>query len=255
MYTPLTKKFRFITVDDEPVSLNGINCLLARDPEVDLVASCDNGLDAVKKINELRPDVLLLDVQMAGIDGFEVLERLHPGVNPVVMFITAYDSYALKAFDANAMAYILKPFNDETFFKKIERAKNLCQQEKNQKAVQHLLLQNLGEQTADRIIIKDKGEIIFLQVNDIHWIDADDYQVNVQTPYKLYLIRESISNLEKRLNPNKFIRIHRSTIVNIDQIKSIQPYFESDYVAVMRDGKKFRISRSRKEKIKQQFAL
>lgn len=256
-----TPRIRAMVVDDERIACEGVKLLLSKDPDIKVVDTCTIGVDAIGRIRMYRPDLLFLDIQMPRVTGFDVLEALPPDERPITIFVTAYDQYALKAFEVNAIDYLLKPFDDARFYQTLEKAKLYYRQarslelsEKLQSLIDHIHLSPPSVQQPPRYLtrlaIKNAGEIIFLKVKDIDWIEADDYYVSIQAGGKRYLQRETLNNLEKQLDPEQFIRVHRCTIVNIDRIKSVQPHFNNEYVVVTQQGKRFRISRSRKEALK-----
>ncbi len=261
-------EIKAIVVDDEQIARDGVALLLDRDPEIELVARCPNGVEAVEKIRELEPDLLFLDIQMPGMNGFEVLHALEQEKLPVTIFITAYEQYAIKAFEVNAIDYLLKPFDDDRFYQALEKAKENVRKNKNYEISSKMndLLTYLekGQKTSaegkeeaylTRLFVKNAGQISFIKVMDIDWIESDDYYVNIHVSGKSHLLRETMNNLEKRLDPAQFIRIHRGTIINIDRIKSIEPYHKNEYIVVTHSGQTFNLSRSRKELLNKKFGI
>lgn len=260
MKQPDGNRIKALIVDDEPIACEGLKVMLAKDDEIDVVGICFIGIEAIKKIKELKPDLLFLDIQMPKVSGFDVLEALIPDERPITIFVTAYDQYALQAFDANAIDYLMKPFDDARFNQTLQKAKQYFHQAKSLEMKEKLtsLLNYMGNSAfpnpdkkyLTRLSIKNAGEIVFIKVLDIDWIEADDYYVNVHSQGKRYLLRESLANLESQLDPSQFLRIHRCTIINIDRIKSVQQYFNNEYIAITHSGKTFKVSRSRKEALK-----
>jgi two-component system LytT family response regulator len=261
METQENKPIRTLVVDDEPIACEGLRMLLAKDPDIELIDTCTMGIEAIKKIRLHRPDLLFLDIQMPKVTGFDVLEALTPDERPITVFVTAYDQYALKAFEVNAIDYLMKPFDDARFAQTLDKAKRYFRQSKSLEFKEKLqqLLDQVRNPAAiipskspylTRLTIKNAGEILFVKVSDIDWITADDYYVNVFVKDKKHLLRESLNNLEEQLDPAQFLRIHRCTIMNIDRIKSIQSYFNNEYIVLTHSGEKFKVSRSKKEALK-----
>jgi two-component system LytT family response regulator len=246
---------RVLVVDDEPLARSGMMALLRRDPEVVVVGECGDGAEAVTAIGRLAPDLVLLDVQMPEADGFEVLRTVGPERMPAVVFVTAYDRFAVKAFEVNAVDYLLKPFDDERFIAAIDRAKRGLREDPAKLSELGRRLASLIEQMPGtksgqyltRLIVKDEGRAIFLGVDELHWIEAADYYVKLHTVSKTHLLRQSLQSLEARLDPARFFRIHRSALVNLDRVREVQALFRGDHVVILQDGTKLRLSRSRKE--------
>ena len=223
-------KIKTLIIDDELFARDGVKLLLENEDEIELLGEAKNGDEAVKLIKNLNPDLIFLDIQMPGKNGFEVLDELFPGEIPIVVFITAYDQFAIKAFEANAIDYLLKPFDDDRFYKTLEKAKQYFKMksdlELNEKMINlmdDITSLNLGRKNESkdfpkRISIKSGGEIKLLDVNEIDFIEAADYCSILHSRSGKFTIRESMKNLEEKLDPDYFIRIHRSTIVNINQI-------------------------------------
>lgn len=252
---------RTLIVDDESEAREGLELLLSRDEEVDLIAKCKNGLEAIQQINQLRPDLVFLDIQMPQINGFEVLSSLPEDRMPKVVFVTAYDQYAVQAFQIHAIDYLLKPFTDERFYDCLKHAKERLHQE-NTSAVDenyHALIDGYRERqsgekdqmilssmgTAEqRMLIKSGGKIHFIDFAEIRWIEAFDYYVKVHTADRFFLVRESMKKMEAKLSPHNFIRIHKSSIINLDFIKELEPYFNGEYYVKLKEGEKLKLSRT-----------
>jgi two-component system LytT family response regulator len=264
-----TACIRTLVVDDEPLAREGLRLLLAADPEVSVVGEAGNGPDAVRLIREQRPDLLLLDVQMPELNGFEVLSRLAPGEVPAVIFVTAYDRYALRAFDIHALDYLLKPFRDERFHDAVGRAKAQIRLARMSDLSQRLMsvLSTYGDRDATaapppaavpvsppatpwltRLAIRDTGRVVFLEVDEIEYIEAADYYVQIHAGGKAYLHRETMQSLEARLDPERFMRIHRSAIVNSRRIRELRSEGRRDLVVVLTSGAELRVARSHREK-------
>jgi len=252
------KKIRVMIVDDEPPARRNLRALLKRDPEIELVRECGNGRDAVAAIRSLAPDLVFLDVQMPELDGFAVLDRLAGQPLPVIIFVTAYDQYALKAFEVSALDYLLKPFSDERFGKALEQAKRLLAQQ-DASELGRKLLQVMGARDPNaprypaRLMVKTTGRVIFVRTDEIDWIEAYDNYVRLHTGGKAHLLRQTMNELEASLNPDQFARIHRSTIVNLDRIRELHPHFNGESIVILRDGTELKLSRSRKDRLEQRL--
>ena len=262
-------QIRVLIVDDEPLARKGVSNLCSTDPDLEIVGVCSDGRSAVAAIEQVEPDLLLLDIQMPEMDGFEVLQDVGPESMPHVIFITAYDQFAVKAFEVHALDYLLKPFDDERFFDAIERAKRTIH-EADMGAFRSRLLSllteaGLGEPseraTPDtiaasseqrisfltRIAVKESGRTLLVRVDEIDWIEAANYCAKLHTPKKVHVIRESLKALELQLDPKRFFRVSRSAIVNLDRIQEIQPFARGSQMVVLKDGTRVTMSRSRRE--------
>lgn len=261
-------EIRVLIVDDEPVAREGIRVLLEDDPEVEVVGECADGEQATRAIGDLEPDLVFLDIQMPELDGFQVLERIGPQEMPVVVFVTAYDQYALKAFDVAALDYLLKPFDDERFAAALDRAKTQVRQgamETLSRRLIALLEASSTEPTAarsgggggrrylDRILIKTGGKAIFLKVEEIDWIEAEGDYVKLHVGSQQHLLRDTMKRLESQLDPKRFLRVHRSAIVNLDRIKELHPYFHGDYMILLQDGTEIKLSRTRRKQMEERL--
>jgi len=247
------KTIRAVIVDDEPLARRRIRRLLAHDAEVDVIGDCGNGEQAIEIIQNLKPNLLLLDVQMPEIDGFGVLESIEPSQMPLVIFVTAYDQYALRAFEVSAVDYLVKPFDRARFEKALKRAKSRL-------AVEHpgdfgektlALLEELKAKSnhVERLVIKAGGRAFFLKTEEIDWIEAEGKYVRLHVGKESYLLREAIGSMEAQLDPKRFPRIHRSSIVNIDRVRELQPWFHNEYRVVLNDGTELMLSRSCRKKL------
>ena len=245
-------RIRTLIADDEPIARRGVRLLLDRDPEIEVVGEAAGGVEASELILSLRPDLVFLDVQMLGCDGFETLRRVGPSATPVVVFVTAYDEYALRAFDVNAVDYLLKPYDDARFNVAMERAKELVNHKRSMSVDDRLarLLKHFEGEKRDRILLKSSGEIIFLKTSEIDWVEAEGDYVKFHVAGRSHLMRGTMAGLEAQLDPARFIRIHRSTIVNGDRLKKLSPSFEGEYTVVLHDGTKLRLSRGYQGRIK-----
>jgi two-component system, LytTR family, response regulator len=249
------KPIRVLLVDDEPLAREMIREMLKDDSEVEVVAECVNGREAVEAIQEHNPDLIFLDVQMPEIGGFDVLEALKSVHVPHVIFVTAYDQYAVRAFEVHALDYLLKPFDRERFDSAWRRAKSHILATRNGEMDQRILaiLEELkaGSKYLERLVIKSGGRVFFLDTDDIDWIEAEGNYVSVHTGKKSHLLRETISSLEAQLDPKKFLRIHRSSIVKIDRIKELQPWFHGEYRVILLDGTQLTLSRNYRENLQE----
>lgn len=246
---------RVLIVDDEPLAREGIRQLLAADERFEIVAECGDGASAIKAIARQHPDVVFLDVQMPEHDGFEVLRRLPEDQIPLVVFVTAYDKFAVQAFETHALDYVVKPIDRGRFAKTLTRIKERLQ-EKEVSAITRRLVVLLGEDLAgrsptgrrasylERVPIKAGDRIYFVDATDIDWIEAEDYYASLHTGKQSHLVRMSLSALEEKLDPAKFTRIHRSTIVNISRVKELRRHFRGNQVAILQDGTRLTLSRS-----------
>lgn len=257
------KLIRAMIVDDEPLARASIRLLLEPDPEVEVIAEAGSGSEAVGLIERHAPDLLFLDIQMPGMTGFDVLEKIDPTRIPAIIFVTAFDQYALRAFEVHALDYLLKPFDDARFEKALKQAKAQIEQREINKLSQKLfaLLEDRGghEQQSEpraerskyltRLMIKSASRIFFLKVDEIDWIGAEDYYVKLHVGRKSHLLRETMNELETKLDPEKFLRIHRSSIVNLDRVKELHAHFNGDYAVILLDGTELKLSRSRREQL------
>jgi two-component system LytT family response regulator len=254
---------RVLIVDDEPLARERIRSLLKRHRDVEITSECADGPAAVAAINRLAPDVVFLDVQMPRMDGFEVLRAILPREGPgnaarpapAVIFVTAFDQYALRAFDANALDYLLKPFDRERFERALSRARRHIESGKREHLNARLeaLVRALepGPRFLDRLVIRNAGRVVFLKSDEIDWIEAAGNYACLHSGADSHLLRETMSTLEAKLDPAKFARIHRSAIVNLDRVKEIQPSFHGDAVVLLRGGKRLPLSRNYREKLHQ----
>ena len=250
-------KIRALIVDDEPLARRRIKSLLAHDQSVEVIGECSDGYKAVTSISELNPDLVFLDVQMPAMDGFEVIKTISAEQMPTVIFVTAYDQYALKAFEVNALDYLLKPFDRRRFQKTLERAKAMIRGLKNGNVNNQLLslLDDLRreQKIPDRFIIKSGGRVVFLRVEEIDWMSTVGNYVRLQVGRDSHLMRETMTGMESKLDPVSFMRIHRSTIVNLDRVKEVQPWAKGEYVVIMRDGTRLIMSRRYRERLNERL--
>ncbi len=259
-------RIRTLIVDDEPGARKTLRNLLVLDSDIDVVGECF-GEDTPAAIRELGPDLVFLDVQMPKLDGFQILASLEPTEIPLVIFTTAYDEYALDAFDHAAVDYLLKPFSDRRFFRALARAKEILRQEETELAQRRLvaLLSDrlsrasaeaplAGSSTAtasgpgrDRLVIHDSGRLLVVLTKDIVWIEAQGPYVRIHAADGESLVRESLGNLEAHLDPARFFRIHRSAVVNLERVREVKPLSHGDCTVVLRNGTELKLSRTRRE--------
>jgi two-component system, LytTR family, response regulator len=242
-------------VDDEPLAREGVRLHLAAAPDVDVVGEAGSGEEAVELIESLRPDLMILDVQMPGIDGFGVLEAVGTSQMPVTIFSTAYDQFAVRAFEAHAVDYLLKPFDAERFNRALERGRSGVAARRREQMDHRLasLLQELQARArySERIIVRAGGRIVFLRTAEIGWVEAASNYVRIHAGQKEYLLRETMTALEARLDPAEFVRIHRSTMVRVDRIRELEPLFQGDYVVILTDGTRLTSSRGYRERLQE----
>lgn len=254
-----TATIRALVVDDEPLARERVCDLLAREADVRVVGECANGREAVEVIERERPDLVFLDVQMPELDGFGVLERVAPARLPFVIFVTAYDEYAVKAFEVHALDYVLKPFDRERFREALERARREIARSGEDGAIEGrllALLQDLADRKPhlDRLVIKSGGRVSFLRTEDVDWIEAAGNYVELHVGRDSHLLRETMNKLESRLDPQRFLRIHRRLIVNVERIRQLEGVTHGEYVVVLKDGTKLSSSRGYREGLQRLLA-
>ena len=242
-----------LVVDDEPLARERIRALLDDEAEVRIVGECASGRTAIKAIQDKRPDLVFLDVQMPGVDGFGVVEQIGAAQMPAIVFVTAFDQYALKAFEVHALDYLLKPFDRERFQATLARARESVRLRAAGAADQGMaaLLESLAvrRKFPERILVKCNGKERLLPVEEVDWFEAAGNYVRIHTGGERLLLRETMANLEERLDPEQFARIHRSTIVNLKRVKELEPWFHGDYVVRLHDGRKLTLSRGHRGRL------
>jgi two-component system LytT family response regulator len=221
-----------LVADDESGARRNLTVLLRRDPDIGAIVECDSGQGAIEHLRSSKCDLLFLDVQMPGCDGFDVLEMLGNDLPPVVIFVTAFDEYALRAFEAGALDYLLKPFDDARFRRALDRAKN---------KLAHY--PSLRPKAAERLVVKTRGEIQFLNVADVDWIESAAYYACLHIGASTHVLRRTLLELERDLDADKFMRIHRSIIVNLERIQKLELQDGGDYEVVLQSGDRLRLSR------------
>ena len=238
---------RTILVDDEPLAREKLRCFLEQEPDFEILTECRDGAEAVETIERERPDLVFLDVQMPELDGFEVLERLGRDRLPAVIFVTAYDQYAIRAFDVHAVDYLLKPFDRERLKQALDRMRELERLGEARKKLRALLDERARYPA--RLEVKTSGRVVLVRVDEIDWIDAAGNYVKIHTGHEELQLRETMTGLEKRLDPGLFMRIHRSTIVNTERIRELEQQPHGDYVVILKGGQRLTLSRSYREKM------
>lgn len=249
----MNEKAKAIIIDDEPLAREIIKKYLMQFPDIEILTECSNGFEGIKAINEKKPDMLFLDIQMPKINGFEMLELLDE--LPVVVFTTAYDQYAIKAFEINAADYLLKPFSEDRFHEAIDKALLfLKSKEKSDEIVNNVVKQfNNKNEYLERVVIKTGSKIAVIPVDKIQWIEAQDDYVMVYTDDGKYLKQKTMKFFEDKLSPNDFIRIHRSYIVNITKIKQIELFEKESYRVLLHSGQTLPVSKTGYAKLKEIF--
>jgi len=249
----MSSKIRAVIVDDEPLARDRVRMLMAGVDDIAVVGEFGDGRSAANGIRELRPDLLFLDVQMPEVDGFGVLHLVGTEHMPVTIFVTAYDQYALKAFDVSAVDYLLKPFDRERFLRALARARKQIPSASREEDFQARLLSLLQHVTKnpflERLVIKSAGRISFLKTDEVDWIEAAGNYVRLHVARESHMLRETMSAIEGKLDPGKFVRIHRGAVVNLERIKDLQPLFHGDHQVTLRDGSRLTLSRSYRENL------
>ncbi len=236
-------KIRALVVDDEPLARSNVAILLRDDPDVGVVDECESGAKAVGVIRSKKPELVFLDVQMPECDGFDVLELLGRDAPPAIIFVTAYDQYALRAFEAGALDYLLKPFDNARFDRAMTRAK------------ERIWTGNRVPKKIERFVLKNAGQVLFLKVSEIDWIEAADYYACLHVGTKSHLVRRSLAELELELDPQEFCRIHRSTIVNLERVRGIEVEAGGDPEVLLQNGTRLRMSRRYRKQVQSRLGV
>ncbi|HEV7507206.1 MAG TPA: LytTR family DNA-binding domain-containing protein [Thermoanaerobaculia bacterium] len=245
-------KIRALVVDDEPRARKAVCLLLERDPDVEICGEC-SGAEAAELIENASPDLMFLDVQMPEVDGFDLLEAVGAEAVPAVVFITAYDEYAVRAFDVHAIDYLLKPFDDARFARALARAKEQLARRSGQPDPHLAALVRERSPYVRRFLVRQRERLLVVNAEDVDWIEAADYYASLHVGAKTHLLRETLANLEQRLDPERFFRVHRSAIVNVDRVREIHPLFRGDCALVLGGGTQVRLSRTRREDFERLF--
>ena len=266
---------RTLIVDDEPLARRGLELRLQRHADIAIVGEAGNGREAFHAISDLKPELMFLDVQMPGVDGFGVIDAIGADQMPVVIFVTAHDIHALRAFEAHAFDYLLKPIDDDRFAATVDRARRRVVEREESGVARRLaaLMHDIRPALdadrhpparseapeasvpgpSGRIVVRDRDRVVFIDVADIDWIGADGDYVRIHTAGKSHLVRDTMAAMEARLDPNAFVRIHRSTIVNSSRIKELRPYSSREYAVVLKDGTRLRLSRRYRDRLRTHF--
>jgi two-component system LytT family response regulator len=251
------RTIKTLVVDDEPLARERVLSLLNGESGIEVLGECRDGQEAIAAIRQLSPDLVFLDVQMPGANGFEVLSAVGVDHMPMVIFVTAYDQHALKAFEVRALDYLLKPFDRERFQSALQRARTSIEQQETGDLGRRLLalVKDLrpAAPKSDRIVVKSAGRLFFLRADEIDWIEAAGNYARLHVGSEAHLLRETMTSLEGRLDPERFFRIHRSRIVNMERIQELQPWFNGEYVVILRNGTRLTLSRGYREKLQERL--
>ena len=251
------RTIKTLVVDDEPLARERVISLLKDEEGIELLGECRDGQEAIAAIKGLAPDLVFLDVQMPGADGFQVLNAVGVDHMPVVVFVTAYDQHALRAFDVRALDYLLKPFDRERFRETLLRARTQIEQQDTGDLGRRLLalVKDLrpAPPKTDRVVVKSGGRLFFLKTDEIDWIEAAGNYAKLHVGAQSHLLRETMISLEARLDPERFVRIHRSRIVNMERVQELQPWFNGEYVVILRSGTRLTLSRGYREKLQERL--
>ncbi|HEX4167811.1 MAG TPA: LytTR family DNA-binding domain-containing protein [Bryobacteraceae bacterium] len=241
---------RALIIDDEPLARQSLRRFLRNHPDICVLDECGDGQSAVAAILSHKPDLVFLDVQMPEFDGFAVVNRVGVERMPATIFVTAHDQYALGAFDANALDYLLKPFGKSRFDRALDRARGRLVGHPDREMMRHLLqtiAKTAGKTRLDRLPVTENGRIVFVKTREIQWIESAGNYVRLHVASRHHEIRETLTNLECKLNPDEFVRIHRSTIVNLHYIKEVHPWFHGYHLVLLENGRELRMSRYQQE--------
>lgn len=253
------KKIRTLVVDDEPLARERLTNLLSAEQDIEVVGECRDGEEAATAIVDHTPDLVFLDVQMPGMNGFEVIDAVGSEKMPLVIFVTAYDQHALKAFQVRALDYLLKPFDRDRFQEALQRARAHTQRDETGDIGRRLLalVKDLrrDQPKTDRLVVKSGGRLFFLRTDEIDWIEAAGNYVRLHVGPATHLLRETMNAIEGRLDAEKFFRIHRSRIVNMERIQEMQPWLNGEYAVLLRTGTRLTLSRGYREKLQDRLAL
>jgi two-component system LytT family response regulator len=241
-------KIRAVIVDDEPLARSNLAVLLRRDAEIDVIGECGSGREALEKIRVAKPDLVFLDVQMPECDGFDVLELLGKELPPAIVFVTAYDQYALRAFEAGALDYLLKPFDNDRFDLALGRAKERIARGRN-------VARTSGLANAERLVVKSAGRVVFVKISEIDWIEAADYYACLHVGPRSHLLRRSLAELEQELDQAIFCRVHRSTIVNLERVRGLKLGEDGEYEVLMENGIGLRLSRRYRRELQSRMGV
>jgi len=253
------RKIKTVIIDDEPIARRNLRVLLDRDSDVEIIGEAGSGAEAIRLIRAKSPDLVFLDIQMPEMNGLEALEHIGETSVPAIIFVTAFDQYAVRAFEVHALDYLLKPFDDARFEAALRRAKTQIEQCEAREFSKKLFALLEGHrqisddakeaQYQSEFMIKSASRVFFLKADEIDWIEAADYYVRLHTGDQSHMLRETMAELEAKLDPQKFTRIHRSTIVNLDRVRQIEARAGGEYAVILHDGTHLKLSRSRRDQI------
>jgi two-component system LytT family response regulator len=248
-------KIRALIADDEPLAREWVMSAIAEDPDLDVIGEAGDGFEAAEAIRRLKPDLVFLDVQMPGLDGFGVLEALSPEEIPAVVFVTAFDQYAVRAFETQAVDYLMKPFSRERVEEAVRRVRELVKG-RSLEDFRESIAKIVEKVRRDRsypewVLLKAEGKNVFVKVRDIDWIESSRNNVRIHVGPTLYLLHETTTAIASRLDPKRFLRIHRSAIVNIERIRELHPWFNGDYAVILRDGTQLTLSASYRDRLRE----
>jgi two-component system, LytTR family, response regulator len=252
-------KIRTLIVDDEPMARERVATLLRQEQDVEVIGECEDGPQAVAAIRNQSPDLVFLDVQMPGCSGFDVIRGVGAERMPTVVFVTAYDHYALRAFEVHALDYLLKPFGRDRFQQTLKHAREALDRRIAGDLGRRLLalvhdVKPEQQDRLDRLIVKSGGRVFFVRTDEIDWIEASGNYVRLHLGEEAHLFRETMTHMESRLDGRRFVRIHRSRIVNVERIRELQPWFNGEYVVILRNGTRLTLSRNYRERLQEQLA-
>jgi two-component system LytT family response regulator len=258
---PAQDPIRVLIVDDEPLSVEALRAALEREADVEIVGWCNSGPDAVEAIRDLDPDLVFLDIQMPGMDGFGVINEVGADAMPAVVFVTAFDQHALRAFEVHALDYLVKPFDDERFAvclrhaaDQVRRLRAGEREDMLGTALKSLTQPGALQVPVRRLLVRERDRLQFVDVARVDWFEAAGNYVRLYTGDKTHLVRMAIADLTELLDPRDFARIHRSTIVNIHRVREVQPWSGGDYLAILHDGRELKVSRTYREGFLRPFA-
>jgi two-component system LytT family response regulator len=248
-------KIRALIADDEPLAREWVRGAVTEDPDLEVIGEAGDGFEAAEAIRRLKPDLVFLDVQMPGLDGFGVIEALSPEEIPAVVFVTAFDQYAVRAFEAQAVDYLMKPFSRERVEEAVRRVRELVKG-KSLEDFRESVARIVEKIRRDRsypewVLLKADGKNVFVKVKDIDWIESSRNNVRIHVGQNVYLLHETTTAIASRLDPKRFLRIHRSAIVNIERIKELHPWFNGDYAVILRDGTQLTLSASYRDRLRE----
>jgi two-component system LytT family response regulator len=248
-------KIRALIADDEPLAREWVRSAVVDDPDLEVIGEAGDGFEAAEAIRRLKPDLVFLDVQMPGLDGFGVLEALSPEEIPAVVFVTAFDQYAVRAFETQAVDYLMKPFSRERVEEAVRRVRELVKG-RSLEDFRESIAKIVEKVRRDRsypewVLLKAEGKNVFVKVRDIDWIESSRNNVRIHVGPTLYLLHETTTAIASRLDPKRFLRIHRSAIVNIERIRELHPWFNGDYAVILRDGTQLTLSASYRDRLRE----